>query len=188
MNQNYTSSFFIFMAERFTCCTWSHPTHSIFVSFYSASFHSAQRDIHTHTFTFLIFSKIFRENKNKKTEKNMSDFCLKNGHSFALRRRLHSRVSLLRRCILRALHRLLVCSGKQPGANATYSMLTPHSALPSPRASLLDSTVETAIQPPVFNTNELDTDLVSLKISLLGDCQIGKTSFLVSLSSLFLCP
>lgn len=25
-----------------------------------------------------------------------------------------------------------------------------------------------------------DSDLVSLKISLLGDCQIGKTSFLVS--------
>lgn len=109
----------------------------------------------------------------------MSDFCLKNGHSFALRRRLHSRVSLLRRCILRALHRLLACSGKQPGANATYSMLNTHSALPSPRASLLDSTVETSLQPSVFHTNELDTDLVSLKISLLGDCQIGKTSFLV---------
>ncbi|KAK5772481.1 septum-promoting GTP-binding protein 1 [Gossypium arboreum] len=33
--------------------------------------------------------------------------------------------------------------------------------------------------PMVCNGNEADSDLVSLKISLLGDCQIGKTSFLV---------
>jgi GTPase SAR1 family protein len=30
-----------------------------------------------------------------------------------------------------------------------------------------------------------DSDLVRLKISLLGDCQIGKTSFMVSLYDLF---
>lgn len=112
----------------------------------------------------------------------MSEFCRKNGHSFLLRRRIHSRVSLLRRCILRALHRLLSCSGKQPGANATYSILTPNSTLSSPPAPLLDSHIESA-PPPVFHAHELDTDLVSLKISLLGDCQIGKTSFLVSLWS-----
>ncbi|PPR99455.1 hypothetical protein GOBAR_AA21211 [Gossypium barbadense] len=33
--------------------------------------------------------------------------------------------------------------------------------------------------PMICNGNEADSDLVSLKISLLGDCQIGKTSFLV---------
>ncbi|KAL1061083.1 hypothetical protein V6Z11_1Z045900 [Gossypium hirsutum] len=33
--------------------------------------------------------------------------------------------------------------------------------------------------PMICNGNEADSDLVSLKISLLGDCQIGKTSFLI---------
>ncbi|XP_045828520.1 septum-promoting GTP-binding protein 1-like [Trifolium pratense] len=103
-------------------------------------------------------------------------FSRKNGHSFT-RRRINNRVSLLRRCILRALNRFLACSGQKPGANATYSMLTPRSALPSPRPPLESDTGSS--RPSVFRTNELDTDLVSLKISLLGDCQIGKTSFLV---------
>ncbi|KAE8693412.1 hypothetical protein F3Y22_tig00110812pilonHSYRG00042 [Hibiscus syriacus] len=31
----------------------------------------------------------------------------------------------------------------------------------------------------ICNGYEVDSDLVSLKISLLGDCQIGKTSFLI---------
>lgn len=113
----------------------------------------------------------------------MSQFNHKGGQSSTLGRRIHHRVSLLRRCILRALQRFLVCSGKKPGANATYSMLPPRAALPSPLPPL-ESTVESA-PPPLFHTHELDTDLVSLKISLLGDCQIGKTSFLVSLSLFF---
>jgi Rab family protein len=107
-------------------------------------------------------------------------FSRKNGHSFT-RRRINNRVSLLRRCILRALHRFLACSGQKPGANSTYSKLTPHAALPSPPPPLESDTG--SARPSVFRTNELDADnLVSLKISLLGDCQIGKTSFLVSLS------
>ncbi|KAK2433530.1 hypothetical protein P8452_30920 [Trifolium repens] len=104
-------------------------------------------------------------------------FSRKNGHSFT-RRRINNRVSLLRRCILRALHRFLACSGQKPGANSTYSKLTPHAALPSPPPPLESETG--SARPSVFRTNELDADnLVSLKISLLGDCQIGKTSFLV---------
>ncbi|XP_058753189.1 septum-promoting GTP-binding protein 1-like [Vicia villosa] len=110
----------------------------------------------------------------------MSEFRRKSGgHYSLLRCRIHSRVSLLQRCILRALHRFLACSGAKPGANANYSMLTPHAALPSTSPPPpLESAAESG-PAPVFHTNELDTDLVNLKISLLGDCQIGKTSFLV---------
>ncbi|CAK8575490.1 unnamed protein product [Lathyrus sativus] len=109
----------------------------------------------------------------------MSEFRRKSGHNSTLRHRINSRVSVLQRCILRALHRFLACSGAKPGANANYSMLTPHAALPSQSHSpSLGSGIESA-STPVFHTNELDTDLVNLKISLLGDCQIGKTSFLV---------
>lgn len=108
----------------------------------------------------------------------MSEFRRKSGHYCMLRHRIHSRVSLLQRCLLRALHRFLACSGTKPGANANYSMLPPHAALPS-QSPQLESGAESA-PTPVFHTNELDTDLVNLKISLLGDCQIGKTSFLVS--------
>ncbi|CAL5211744.1 unnamed protein product [Lathyrus oleraceus] len=107
----------------------------------------------------------------------MSEFRRKSGHYCMLRHRIHSRVSLLQRCLLRALHRFLACSGTKPGANANYSMLPPHAALPS-QSPQLESGAESA-PTPVFHTNELDTDLVNLKISLLGDCQIGKTSFLV---------
>ncbi|CAI8616173.1 unnamed protein product [Vicia faba] len=101
------------------------------------------------------------------------------GHYSMLRCRIHTRVSLLQRCLLRALHRFLACSGAKPGANANYTMLAPHAALssaspPPPPESAVESG-----PAPVFHANELDTDLVNLKISLLGDCQIGKTSFLV---------
>ncbi|KAK7342125.1 hypothetical protein VNO80_25068 [Phaseolus coccineus] len=102
-------------------------------------------------------------------------------NSSTLRRRFHHRVSLLRRCILRVLHRILLCSGRKP--NSTYSMLTP--ALPSTSPPLVGTSGEIGreemdVAPPaLFQTHDLDSDLVSLKISLLGDCRIGKTSFLV---------
>jgi len=107
--------------------------------------------------------------------------------STTIRRRFHHRVSLLRRCILRVLHRILLCSGRK--TNNTYSMLTP--ALPSPPPPLGSSgqigREEMDVAPPaLFQTHDLDSDLVSLKISLLGDCQIGKTSFLVGVCEFFL--
>lgn len=116
----------------------------------------------------------------------MPQFGTKLNNSTTIRRRFHQRVSLLRRCILRVLHRILLCSGRK--TNNTYSMLPP--ALPSPP---LPTTAESAgeiareemdVAPPaMFQTHDLDSDLVSLKISLLGDCQIGKTSFLVCISN-----
>jgi hypothetical protein len=168
------------MAERLTCCTWSHHPifiHFHFVSFYFIPFRSISSFInYIHKPSLFLFSP-----KRKLKKKKMSQqFSRKNGHSFT-RRRINNRVSLLRRCILRALHRFLACSGQKPGANSTYSKLTPHAALPSPPPPLESDTG--SARPSVFRTNESDADnLVSLKISLLGDCQIGKTSFLVSLS------
>lgn len=156
--------FFIFMAERLTRCTWGHPI----------LFHSTHR--HIHTLSLFLFSP------KKEKNKNMSQFSGKLDHSSStIRRRIHHRVSLLQRCILRVLHRILICPGKKPDANATYSMLPPHATLPSPSPppdSAFEHELE-AMLPPVFHTHDLDSDLVSLKISLLGDCQIGKTSFLV---------
>ncbi|RDX57827.1 spg1 [Mucuna pruriens] len=111
----------------------------------------------------------------------MSHFSRNLGHSPTLRRRIHHRVSMLRRCLLRVLHRILICSGRKSN-NATYSILP--AALPSPpqpagsSGDLAREEVEVAM-PAMFQTHDLDSDLVSLKISLLGDCQIGKTSFLV---------
>ena len=116
----------------------------------------------------------------------MSHFDPKLSRSSTLRRRFHHRVSLLQRCLLRVLHRILLCSGSKP-TNATYSMLPP--ALPSPPPPMgsdgeLGREEMDLTSSAVFHTHDLDSDLVSLKISLLGDCQIGKTSFLVG-SSLF---
>ncbi|KAK7312718.1 hypothetical protein VNO77_36803 [Canavalia gladiata] len=114
----------------------------------------------------------------------MCQLCGTVGHSSTLQRRIHHRVSILRRYILRVLHRFIVCSGRK-NANSTYRMLPPDAALPTHQAPPLDSAAEPGLEevkvesPHVFRTHDLESDLVSLKISLLGDCQIGKTSFLV---------
>ena len=52
----------------------------------------------------------------------------------------------------------------------------------SHRSLATDETMPSATPPPIcHNHHDNDSDLVALKISLLGDCQIGKTSFLVSI-------
>jgi len=143
----------------------------------SSTFHS-KHDTKTLLQIFIISS----EKKKGRSKQNMPQLATKLHNSTTIRRRFHHRVSLLRRCILRVLHRILLCSGRK--TNNTYSMLTP--ALPSPQPPPpAESSGEIAreemdVTPPaMFQTHDLDSDLVSLKISLLGDCQIGKTSFLV---------
>ncbi|KAE9620679.1 hypothetical protein Lal_00019778 [Lupinus albus] len=116
----------------------------------------------------------------------MSQFCREACHSTTLQWRFKYRVSVLRRSLLRFLHSFMICSGRKH-TNSTYRMLQSHAALPSPppqppidfsdEASL--EALPVTLPPPLFNTHDLDSDLVSLKITLLGDCQIGKTSFLV---------
>ncbi|TYI47356.1 hypothetical protein E1A91_D13G167500v1 [Gossypium mustelinum] len=92
------------------------------------------------------------------------------------------RVSIFRRFFSFLWDKILVCSIAGP---IQYRRLTrPDSSSSS------SSPVEVVVvddnknlpedhPPMICNGNEADSDLVSLKISLLGDCQIGKTSFLI---------
>ncbi|BFG26141.1 hypothetical protein CerSpe_124150 [Prunus speciosa] len=113
-------------------------------------------------------------------------------HHFTLRRRVKRRVTLLRRCIKRVVDRLLMsCLGKP----VRYRMLpvsavmspnqTPSSTF-APSSSPSSKSRELLCRPHHPNKSascrqnpESKDDLVALKISLLGDSQIGKTSFLL---------
>ncbi|KDP25839.1 hypothetical protein JCGZ_22869 [Jatropha curcas] len=97
--------------------------------------------------------------------------------SFNLRRKASYRMSILRRCIFRVWNQIVMCSLAKP---VHYRMLQP---LPLPASSsadrefVSDNVAPTSPSAAICNKNK-DSDLVSLKISLLGDCRIGKTSFL----------
>lgn len=86
--------------------------------------------------------------------------------------RVVERVSIFRDFFRFIWERILVCSAGRTGA-ARYRRL--------PRRGNSLSGME-ALEGPATacGEQETDSDLVSLKISLLGDCQIGKTSFVVS--------
>lgn len=58
----------------------------------------------------------------------------------------------------------------------------------STAGDIFDGDDDTAIEPTVSGRkfgSSSDSDLVSLKISLLGDCQTGKTTFVVSMQFFF---
>lgn len=106
---------------------------------------------------------------------------------FNLRRRIERGVLLLRRCISCFWEKLLICSLGKP---IRYRML-PRSSVASPSPSVVEKASSTSsgnAMPPVCHHNHnhhhhLDADnLVALKISLLGDCHIGKTSFVVKIN------
>ncbi|XP_048328336.2 septum-promoting GTP-binding protein 1 [Ziziphus jujuba] len=115
---------------------------------------------------------------------------------FSLRRRFQRRVLVLRRCIRRLLDRVFMsCLGK----TVRYRML-PHAIMMTP-ASPSSPPSSSSASPSIANesssssskdvinvapaptsasiNNEVDSDLVSLKITLLGDAHTGKTSFMV---------
>ncbi|BBH00003.1 Ras-related small GTP-binding family protein [Prunus dulcis] len=115
-------------------------------------------------------------------------------HHFTLRRRVKRRVTLLRRCIKRVMDRLLMsCLGKPvryrvlPVSAVMSPNQTPSSTFaPSSSSSSSPKSRELLCRPHHQNKStsrrqnpESKDDLVALKISLLGDSQIGKTSFLV---------
>ncbi|MBA0699498.1 hypothetical protein Goari_001128, partial [Gossypium aridum] len=96
------------------------------------------------------------------------------------------RVSIFRRFFSFLWDKILVCSIARP---IQYRRLTRRDSSSSSSSSS-SSPVEVVVvddnknlpedhPPMICNGNEADSDLVSLKISLLGDCQIGKTSFLI---------
>lgn len=76
--------------------------------------------------------------------------------------------------------RFLACSMGKP---VRYRRLS-RRRRSSPVESVFDLEDPTIITTD--NGYETDSDLVTLKISLLGDCHIGKTSFMVSLLFFFL--
>lgn len=77
--------------------------------------------------------------------------------------------------------RLLACSIGKP---IRYRRLSnQRSSSDSPAMEVLESELDpttTTTTTTCSSGYDSDSDLVNLKISLLGDCQIGKTSFVVS--------
>ncbi|XWS34279.1 hypothetical protein CRYUN_Cryun21dG0027200 [Craigia yunnanensis] len=112
----------------------------------------------------------------------MTQFCSKMV-KLKLRLRVNRRVLILGRCIRCFWDRLLMCSLGKP---IRYRMLscaaTP--AVPSRPTAIADNTFAASknMTPSACHHNyhdHKDSDLVPLKISLLGDPETGKTSFLM---------
>ncbi|CAN1220276.1 Septum-promoting GTP-binding protein 1 [Linum perenne] len=106
-------------------------------------------------------------------------------------RKIHRRLSILRRCILRVWQHIMMCSIGKP---IKYRMLSLPSipkhppsgiVIPHPPPPSAAATTKTTAAFQNYNgvggggLNRVDSDLVALKISLLGDPHIGKTSFLI---------
>ncbi|XP_038996301.1 septum-promoting GTP-binding protein 1-like [Hibiscus syriacus] len=89
------------------------------------------------------------------------------------------RVSVFRRIFSFIWDKVVVCSLGRPIQYRRLTRLESSSSLPSSSYSLVE-VVAVDDDKALPEGYEVDSDLVSLKISLLGDCQIGKTGFLVS--------
>lgn len=99
------------------------------------------------------------------------------------------RVSIFRRFFRFIWDRILVCSiGQSSGSDDNSPVRYRKLSSRSPEL-VEEGSGDTAELTRTFSFSgyETDSDLVPLKISLLGDCQIGKTSFVVSLILLLLC-
>lgn len=109
--------------------------------------------------------------------RKMTQLCRKVVH-VNIRWRVLERVSFIRQFFRFIWDRIIVCS---LGKTTQYRRLSSRGSFALPPEAVeaglgLDEQASTACS----DQNDLDSDLVALKISLLGDCQIGKTSFLVS--------
>ncbi|KAH1032580.1 hypothetical protein J1N35_044754 [Gossypium stocksii] len=92
------------------------------------------------------------------------------------------RVSIFRRFFSFLWDKILVCSIARPIQYRRLTRPDSSSSSSSPVEVVVvddNKTLPEDHPPMICNGNEADSDLVSLKISLLGDCQIGKTSFLI---------
>ncbi|KAE8654709.1 Glutamate receptor isoform 1 [Hibiscus syriacus] len=109
----------------------------------------------------------------------MTQFCPKLV-KLNLRRRFQRRVLILRRCIRGFWDRLLVCSLGKPMKTTRYRILAanPSASSPPPPHSASARGGEASVCHHGQHDRK-DSDLVQLKISLLGDPQTGKTSFLM---------
>lgn len=114
----------------------------------------------------------------------MAQSCVKIARTNNLRNLVNRRVLILRRFTRILLSRIVPCA---PGKSQSYLLLS-RAATPSPSVSRslpppvphVDGEVarRTSVHDHDGSNRRSDSDLVSLKISLLGDPEIGKTCFL----------
>ena len=114
----------------------------------------------------------------------MAQSCVKVARTNNLRNLVNRRVLILRRFTRILLSRIVPCA---PGKSQSYLLLS-RAATPSPSVSrslpppvsYVDGEVarRTSVQDHDSCNRRSDSDLVSLKISLLGDPETGKTCFL----------
>ncbi|KAL2482134.1 Ras-related small GTP-binding family protein [Forsythia ovata] len=112
----------------------------------------------------------------------MTQLC-RNFFHFNIKKRILWRVSILRWYLNSLWKQFLACwIGK---SSVRYRQLQTNATISSSSSPLEDGaglSTTNMVSPPrcCCNHNKDSSDLVSLKISLLGDCQIGKTSFLTT--------
>ncbi|ONI13182.1 hypothetical protein PRUPE_4G208400 [Prunus persica] len=105
----------------------------------------------------------------------MTQLCRKIVH-VNLRWNIFDRVSIIREFFKFIWDRLLVCSIGKPAIR--YRRLPLGTTLSPPPEAVEGVLVVDNPATTSCKVYETDADLVSLKVSLLGDCQIGKTSFM----------
>ncbi|KAL0362252.1 UNVERIFIED_CONTAM: Septum-promoting GTP-binding protein 1 [Sesamum calycinum] len=106
----------------------------------------------------------------------MTQLCRKILH-INIRWSILQKVTVLRQFLRLIWHRILVCSTRY---NFRYRRISsPRRNSSSPSTAAGDSGQEDPTTTSSCSGYDSDSDLVSLKISVLGDSQIGKTSFLV---------
>ena len=87
------------------------------------------------------------------------------------------KVSFIRRFFRFIWDRILICSVGKPASYRRLPSQDPSSMQPETDDAGFGQELPAAATSGGYET---DSDLVSLKISILGDCHIGKTSFVVS--------
>ncbi|KAJ7014934.1 hypothetical protein NC653_004283 [Populus alba x Populus x berolinensis] len=111
---------------------------------------------------------------SKIVHEKMTQLCVKIAHGNSIKWSILGRVTVVKQFFHFIWDRILACSIGKP---ARYRRLTYRSCSPPPEA--IETGVETSLEAASCRGFSKDSDLVSLKISLLGDCQIGKTSFVI---------
>lgn len=91
-----------------------------------------------------------------------------------IRVRILDRVTIFQKFFRFIWDRIIVCSIGKP---IRYHRLSRRSPPPSPSPETIESGLQS--DDPPTAAGDSDSDLVSLKICVMGDCQIGKTSFLI---------
>ncbi|KAL1556024.1 septum-promoting GTP-binding protein 1-like isoform X2 [Salvia divinorum] len=94
-----------------------------------------------------------------------------------LRWSIAEKVTVLRRFFRFVWERILVCSVRMP--NSRYRRLSTRRVSSSSPPLESAATTSSSCGYDSGGDGDDDSDLVSLKISILGDCEIGKTSFVV---------